>query len=370
MNRGDAAAYSVRRILSFLWRLCFFFLLVAFVITSCMILFLEHMTAAMGLTSLPQEATREAAKLTFGNVVLLSLLMTLADGLRRRFMVQRPVRRIAHAAEKVVKGHLETRIEPFHSIGVEEGFNDIIGYFNKMVEELSGMETLRTDFIANVSHELKTPLAAIGNYGALLQQQGLPEEKRREYAAAVAHASRRLANLITNILKLNKLEHQQIHPMDETFLLGEQLCACLLEFEDAWEGKHIGMVTDIDDGIYVESDAELLSLVWRNLFSNAVKFTPEGGQVAVTLKADGGAAVVCVADTGCGISREAGGHIFEKFYQGDTSHAAQGNGLGLALVKRVIDMISGDISVESESGKGSRFTVRIRRASDEGLEKH
>ena len=255
-------------------------------------------------------------------------------------------------------GDLSTRIAPLR--GVEPGFNVIIDYFNRMVQELFGMETLRTDFIANVSHELKTPLAVIQNYGTMLQQPNLSDEDRKDYARTVTNASQRLASLITNILKLNKLENQQIYPKKEHFDLGEQLCECLLGFENAWEAKRLEIETEMEDGVNVESDPELLSLVWNNLFSNAIKFTEEGGTIGLKLHTENGHAVVEVSDTGCGISPEVGVHIFEKFYQGDTSHATQGNGLGLALVKRVVDIIGGEISVSSELGKGSTFTVRIK----------
>ena len=213
-----------------------------------------------------------------------------------------------------------------------------------------------------MSHELKTPLAVIQNYGTMLQQPNLDEEDRKDYARTVTNASQRLASLITNILKLNKLENQQIYPRKERFDLGEQLCECLLGFENAWEAKNLEIETDIADGVTVESDRELLSLVWNNLFSNAIKFTEEGGKVGLNLYKDTGHAVVEVSDTGCGISPEVGAHIFEKFYQGDTSHATQGNGLGLALVKRVVDIVGGEIGVRSELGKGTTFTVKIKAA--------
>ena len=143
--------------------------------------------------------------------------------------------------------------------------------------------------------------------------------------------------------------------------MGEQLCECLLDFEELWERKNLEIETDIEENVTINADAEMLSLVWNNLFSNAIKFTDEGGKVSLSVKTEGGFAIVKVADTGCGISRETGAHIFEKFYQGDTSHATKGNGLGLALVKRVMDITGGDISVESELGRGSIFTVKIRR---------
>ena len=274
------------------------------------------------------------------------------------------MRKIVEAAEQMMKGDFSVRIPSLRRIDPDDGFGAIADCFNRMAEELSGTETLRTDFIANVSHELKTPLAVIQNYGTMLGQPDLPEEKRREYAKAITDASRRLASLITNILKLNKLENQRIYPATVTYNLGEQLCECLLSFESAWEEKHLAIETDVEEEVMVNTDAELLSLVWNNLFSNAVKFTEPHGRIFLSLKSEGDSAVVQVTDTGCGIPSEVGKHIFEKFYQGDTSHAVQGNGLGLALVKRVMDIVGGDISVSSEVGKGSTFTVKLRREPD------
>ncbi|MBQ4095806.1 MAG: HAMP domain-containing histidine kinase, partial [Oscillospiraceae bacterium] len=166
---------------------------------------------------------------------------------------------------------------------------------------------------------------------------------------------------ITNILKLNKLENQQIFPTAKPYNLSEQLCECLLQFENVWEDKSIDIETDIAEDISINADSELMSLVWNNLLSNAFKFTEKGGRVSVSLSADDEKAIVRVSDTGCGISKEVGKHIFEKFYQGDTSHSVQGNGLGLALVKRVIDISGSDISVRSEVGEGTAFTVTLKR---------
>ena len=336
-----------------------FFLLIAFVLTSSMVLFLTFLERDTGIRFTAQNIGL-AALVTFGNVFLLSLLCALADMLRRMHTVERPVKKILEGAEQVMNGDLSVQIE--HVKGAENGFNVIIDYFNRMIKELGGIETLRTDFIANVSHELKTPLAVIQNYSTLLQQPELSEENRLDYARTVSGAARRLTDLITNILKLNKLENQQIYPSKTVFDLGEQLCECLLSFESAWEEKRLEIKTEIEDGVAVESDRELLSLVWNNLFSNAVKFTEPGGTVGLKLCTDGDHAVVEVSDTGCGISPETTEHIFEKFYQGDSSHATQGNGLGLALVKRVVDIVGGEINVKSEVGAGSTFIIRLKRA--------
>lgn len=273
---------------------------------------------------------------------------------------EKPIQDVSEATEKIAKGDFSVRLPSIRYSGAADYLDSMVEDFNKMAEELKGVETLRTDFIANVSHELKTPLAVMQNYGTMLQQPDLSEEDRVKYAKIITDASRRLSDLIANILKLNKLENQQIYPMEQTYDLSEQLCECLLMFEEAWEKKNIEIQTDIEENIMIETDPELLSLVWNNLFSNAIKFTEPMGTVSLSVKSEDGFAVVKVSDTGCGMSREVGEHIFEKFYQGDTSHSTQGNGLGLALVKRIIDIVNGEISVTSEAGKGSTFMVRLR----------
>jgi len=337
-----------------------FFLIVAFVVSCCMMLFVTVLADTMGLV-FTEENIGTAAKLTFGNVLLITLFSGTFDYLRRKRMVERPVKQILEATEKIMQGDFTIRIAPVKEFAGETGFNEIIKAINKMTAELAGTETLRTDFIANVSHELKTPLAVMGNYATMLQKPGICEEDRVEYAKAISHSSRRLAALITNILKLNKLENQQIFPQLDEYDLGEQLCENLLQFEEVWEKKNLNIETDIEDDVRIRSDAELLSLVWNNLISNAVKFTPEEGTIGVSLKTEGKLVIVSVSDTGCGIKPEVGQHIFEKFYQGDISHATQGNGLGLALVKRVVDILNGEIGVQSVYGQGSTFTVKFRR---------
>lgn len=336
-----------------------FFVLLAFIVTCCFFLFMNTMTEEMDL-QLTNEHLQLAAKLTFANVILLSLLFSTADSIRRHFTVQRPVQKILEATNAMASGDFTVRIPEFSKLDIMYGFDDIGRNLNHMAQELSGTETLRTDFIANVSHELKTPLAVIQNYGTMLQQPGLTEPERLEYAKTITQTSRRLASLITNILKLNKLENQQIFPVVEKYDLGEQLCECLLAFEEVWEKKEMEIETEIEEGVLVNTDPELMSLVWNNLFSNAIKFTDKGGKLGLSLSVEQGRAVVKVSDTGCGISPEVGKRMFDKFYQGDTSHAVQGNGLGLALVKRVIDITGSEISVESEIGKGTTFTVRLR----------
>ena len=336
-----------------------FFLTVGFIVSCCMMLFLSILADTMELT-LTTDNIAAAAKITFWNVILITFLFKFADYIRRKIMVERPTKIITKATEKIMSGDFSVRIKPMQNSGME-GFNQIAMAINQMAEELSSVETLRTDFIANVSHEMKTPLAVMQNYGTLLQAPDLNEEKRIEYAKGITDGSRRMADMMTNILKLNRLENQQIYPQVSEFDLGEQICECLLQYENVWEKANIEIETDIAEDVKVKADAELLGHVWNNLFSNAFKFTPTGGTVTVSLTATDHHAIVKVTDTGCGMTPEVGAHIFEKFYQGDTSHSVQGNGLGLALVKRVIDIMQGEIGVESVVGKGSTFTVRIRR---------
>lgn len=326
----------------------------AFVVTCSMELFLN--TVSVDFSSI-----RNGAIYTFGNVLFLSFTLTVGDAIRKKITVERPVKQILDATEKITDGDFSVRIPKNSGFSQKNEFDTIIDNLNKMAEELEGIETLRTDFISNVSHELKTPLATMQNYATLLKSPDLTEEKRFEYADAIMTSTKRLSDLITNILKLNKLENQQIFPEFKDYNLSEQLCECLLSFENIWEQKNIEIETDIEEDVIVHSDPELLSLAWNNLLSNAFKFTDENGKVLVSLTTDEQKISVSIKDTGCGMTKSTGEHIFDKFYQGETSHSTQGNGLGLSLVKRVIDIVKAQISVQSEVGVGSTFTITLRR---------
>ena len=335
-----------------------FFLLMAFTLTCNFLLFFSYVDMT------PKEV-RFAGLVTFGNMAFMALLFGLADNIRRELTVNRPVKRIQEGIAEIVSGNFRTEIRYLYHEDSGNEFDQIIKGLNQMAKELGSVETLRTDFISNVSHEMKTPLAVIQNYGTLLQTPGLSDEKRVEYAKAINEQTRRMSTLITNILKLNKLENQQIYPNVQKYDLGEQLCECMLSFENDWEKKGIEIDADLAEDVMVNADPEMMSLVWNNLLSNAIKFTEEGGQVGLYLMTDDEHAIVQVRDTGCGMSAETGKNIFQKFYQGDTSHATQGNGLGLALVKRVIDISGATISVSSKLGEGSTFTVIMKRETNE-----
>ncbi len=335
-----------------------FFLIISFLVTCTTMLFVTTLSSTLGVT-LTGDNLGKAAKLTFGNVVLLSMLLFAADVVRRKLTVDKYTSDIAKAAKRLSDGDFTARVRKYKMYSLDDSLGEIVDCFNKLAQELSSVETLRSDFIANVSHEIKTPLSVISNYASLLASSDISEAERPEYAKTILSAANRLSDMISNILRLSRLENQEIFPKKERYDLSEQLCECLLVYEEIWEKKNITIETEIDDAVEITADRELMSHVWNNLFSNAFKFTPDGGTVALRLTMEEKLIIVSVSDTGCGMSQEVGEHIFEKFYQGDTSHATAGNGLGLALVKRIIDIVDGEISVDSTLGKGSIFTVKL-----------
>lgn len=318
------------------------------------------MSAVLIFSAVEQSGNKTTIALVmFAVIVFLAAVCTVVDWLRRKITVDRPVQKILEATDKIASGDFSVSLDIRHPVNRYDEYDCIMENFNKMAAELSRTEVLHTDFISNVSHEIKTPLAVIQNYAASLQNKNLDDRAREKYAQTLVGASKRLTALITNILKLNKLENQEIKPEYETVNLTETLAETVLGFEELIENKGLELECDFDEDVIIFSSPSYLETVWNNLLSNAVKFT-EKGKISVSLKKEKGQAVVKVSDTGCGISSETGKHIFEKFYQGDTSHSQEGNGLGLALVKKVIDITGGTIAVNSELGKGTTFTITLQ----------
>lgn len=298
--------------------------------------------------------------LTCMTVLAMTGICTVAIIFLKRKLVDNPVEAIIRATDKIAAGDFNVKLNIRHEWGKFDDFDLVYENINAMAQELSKTEILRSDFVANVSHEIKTPLAVIRNYASLLSQEEISPEKRKEYIQTLKSSEERLTRLVTNILKLNKLEHQKLTPESKRFNLSEKLVELIINSSEAIDNKGIELETDIPDNVFISSDASLCDIIFSNLLSNAIKFTPSGGKISVRLYRAQKAAFISFVDTGCGMTPQTGEHIFEKFYQGDTSHSQEGNGLGLAMVKRAIDLLGGNISVESQLGKGSAFTVKLR----------
>lgn len=295
----------------------------------------------------------------FTYIVVISMVVCVLFAFFRRKVLMQPIYRLSEAAKRVANGDFSVRLAPMRTDGKKDEFEVLFEDFNTMTAELSSTEMLKNDFVATVSHELKTPLAVIQNYATILQSEQLSEAERQDYSCRIGAAAGRLSTLVSNILQLNRLENQKIRPTSKPFYLSEALSRCILGYDEALEEKQIDLETRFEDNIVLHNDEGLLDLVWNNLLSNAIKFTPDGGKIAVAAWREGDFAVVSVSDSGCGIAPEAQKHIFEKFYQADSSHTTVGNGLGLALVKQIAELTGGTISVESAPEKGSLFTFRL-----------
>ena len=295
-----------------------------------------------------------------GTIIVGATICTLFDIFRRKIMIEKPTMMILDATKRIASGDFEVILNPIHEYLKYDEYDLIFENINVMAKELSKNEILKNDFISNVSHEIKTPITVIQNYAKALQNDSLDRLERDKYLKGLVVQTQKLSGLISNILKLNKLENQQIVPEMEEIDLAELLRVRILSFENLLEKKDLKVECDIEY-VKIVGSSSLLEIVLNNLISNAVKFTDTGGKITISLKEDDTHAIIKVKDTGCGISNEVGKHIFDKFYQGDTSHSSEGNGLGLALVKKVIDLIGGEISVESKVGVGTTFKLRLNK---------
>lgn len=271
--------------------------------------------------------------------------------------VNRHINTLKQAAQTVASGDYSVRIHPHGRNGKKDEFQVLFDDFNVMAETLEGTEMMKKDFISNISHELKTPLAAIQNFSTMLQIDGLTEADRKEFARNISESTERLTDLVTNILQLSSLEKQAIVIDKQRYNLSEQLNQCIIGFELIWDTKNIEIVTNCDESIFIDNDRQLLDIVFNNLLSNAFKFTENGGTVEIASVKTKKGVSVSIKDTGCGMNESQIRHIFEKFYQADVSHSTKGNGLGLALVKKICELLGATITVDSTPKKGSVFTV-------------
>ncbi len=271
------------------------------------------------------------------------------------------LQKISEATRKVAKGDFSVEIDLDESLKDNSYINIMFRDFNTMVAEVKSIESLKDDFISDVSHEIKTALCVINNYTTALRDRDLPEKLREEYVETIIDSTDKLSDLVTNILRLSKIENRKILPEKKEYDLCRQLSDCLLSFEKVWEEKEIELVVEMEDRVIVNETFAFLDIIWHNLLSNAFKFTENGGRVSLLQTSTDEFIEVRIKDTGCGIDEETKAHIFDKFYQGDTSHAEEGNGLGLALVQKIAERNGYEITIESEVNKGTEFIVKIKK---------
>ena len=294
-------------------------------------------------------------------VLLISILSgaAIAVGLSKIFVS--PMMKLGDAMRKVAGGDFSVRLDCTSKI---RDVREVYGSFNTMVKELGNTETLQTDFVSNVSHEIKTPINAIEGYASLLQDSQLTDEQKNAYIDKIIFNTRRLSDLVGNILLLSKVNNQTISLKASTFRLDEQVRQSILALESKWEKKEIEFDIDLDEIEYTGYE-NLLSHVWLNLIDNAVKFSPQNGQIRIRLKQLDGSVTFSIWDNGLPIPEADIDRIFNKFYQGDNSYASEGNGLGLALVRKIVAAAHGTINVTSSEDAGTEFVVALPNSSSD-----
>ena len=287
-------------------------------------------------------------------IILLSLLIGITLSLFVGKVILAPIKKIRDAMTEVSDGNLDVAVTEESRLDEIEDMNHA---FNIMVKELRSTEIIQSDFISNVSHEFKTPLTSIDGYATMLKDGNLSEEER-EYVEKILFNTHRMSELVNNILLLSKLDNQGIERRNEEFSVDEQIRQEILATETKWAEKNIDFDIELDV-VRFNGNGSLISHIWSNLLGNAIKFSPYGGKIKMTLKIENGNVVFSISDEGEGIKEDAKKYIFNKFYQSDTSHKQEGNGLGLALVKKIVDIYGGEVSVRNLETKGCEFTVRL-----------
>ena len=269
----------------------------------------------------------------------------------------KPIEKLSEYMKKVSGGDFSIRLKAKSKI---KEIGELNRSFNAMTEDLGATEMLQSDFVSNVSHEIKTPLNAIEGYATLLQDLDCTDEERKRYTDKILFNTKRLSELVGNVLILSKIESGSVEINEDNFRLDEQIRHSIMLLESKWTDKEIEFDIELDEVNYT-GDRVLLMHVWNNLIGNAVKFSPQGGLVTICLSDADGKLAFSVEDRGPGIGETAMKHIFEKFYQEDSSHKQDGNGLGLALVKRIVDMVCGEIHARNLADSGCRFEVILKK---------
>ena len=291
--------------------------------------------------------------------VLFLLLISVVAGTAITFGIgrfpPRPVNDIINALNRLAAGDFRTRLSFSRPLAKYPVAKELSDSFNKMAAELESTEMLRSDFINNFSHEFKTPIVSIAGFAKLLKKGRLSEEEELEYLDIIEDESLRLSAMATNVLNLTKVENQTILTGVSRYNLSEQLRNCVLLLENKWSKKNLELNVDFEE-YQICANEELLKQVWVNLLDNAIKFTPDDGLIEVAIGEDGNSVAVSVINSGSEIPEENRERIFQKFYQADESHATEGNGIGLAIVQKVVQLHQGKVEVESGKGRTS-FTV-------------
>ncbi len=291
--------------------------------------------------------------LRIGLAMILAFIISVIIAIAGANSMLRPIRDLSKAVLQISKGDFTTRVKPSKN----PELNKLAENFNFMAKELDKMDTLSNDFIRNVSHEFKTPVSSLCGFAELLKQSELTP-RQRDYANIIDAEARRLSKLTSSILSLSKLENKTELTEKKKFYIDEQLRQCILLLEKQWTEKSINLEIYLDKAEYY-GDKLLTENIWINLIDNAIKYTPEGGEVAVSCTTDNNNIIVSVKDNGIGMSEAVKERIFDKFFQGDSSHSGEGNGLGLSIVKKIVDISNGTIEVESTEGKGTAFVVTL-----------
>ncbi len=290
-----------------------------------------------------------AVPLAFGTALIILASVTVA----------KPIKRISNASKKVAEGDFSVQLTPKGGGEIRE----LTENFNGMVRGLSANEYLHKEFISNVSHEFNTPITSLKGYARLLKRRDITPAQRDEYADIIIAESERLSRLSSDMLKLSELENRGLPPERKSFSLDEQIRSVIIFLQQSWEDKNLDLDIDMEE-IAFSGDEALLYQLWVNLISNAVRYTDNGGKIGVTLTADNSCVTAAVSDSGRGMTQEEADSVFRRFYKTDSSRSSCGTGLGLAIAKRIAELHGGDITVSSEAGKGSVFTVTLPVAEE------
>lgn len=319
-------------------------------------------TVAVGGVMFLLESLGVIRRLSVYSMLALLVVAIVATSFMAYFVGRRilaPMVKLSKASKEVTRGNYDVTIEDSSKL---EEVQTTFRNFNAMVRQLGSVSTLSNDFVANISHEFKTPLTAIEGYAMLLQDSSLPPEEQQEYADRILQSTRRLTTLVGNVLTLSKIENQHLIPQAAVYRLDEQIRQAVVLLEPEWSRKDLVFNASLEE-ISINASEGLLLHVWTNLIGNAVKFSPPGAEIELHLVKRQDSAAFSIRDHGCGMDEEVKSHIFEKFYQGDATRQSDGNGLGLAMVKKIIDLSGGTVEVESQPGEGTLFRVFLPRKS-------